>query len=137
MAGNTVQAYIRDIKHFEAFVGVRGVSRLSEATNSEVVAYLMSLKQAGRSKSTVNRKLASIRTYYTFLQRNGEVTVNPADDIKSPKIEKKEIEFLSLEEMDKLMSLPDETLKGLRDKAILELLYATGIRASELINMKE
>ena len=137
MAGNTVQDYIRDIKHFEAFVGVRGVSRLSEATNSEVVAYLMSLKQAGRSKSTVNRKLASIRTYYTFLQRNGEVTVNPADDIKSPKIEKKEIEFLSLEEMDKLMSLPDETLKGLRDKAILELLYATGIRASELINMKE
>lgn len=137
MAGNTVQAYIRDIKHFEAFVGVRGVSRLSEATNSEVVAYLMSLKQAGRSKSTVNRKLASIRTYYTFLQRNGEVTVNPADDIKSPKIEKKEIEFLSLEEMDKLMSMPDETLKGLRDKAILELLYATGIRASELINMKE
>ena len=71
MAGNTVQAYIRDIKHFEAFVGVRGVSRLSEATNSEVVAYLMSLKQAGRSKSTENRKLASIRTYYTFLQRNG------------------------------------------------------------------
>jgi len=137
MAGNTVQAYIRDIKHFEAFIGVRGVSRLSEASNSEVVAYLMSLKQAGRSKSTVNRKLASIRTYYNFLQKNGEVTINPADDIKSPKIEKKEIEYLSLEEMDRLMSLPDESLKGARDKAILELLYATGIRASELINMKE
>ena len=137
MAANTVQAYIRDIKHFEAFIGVRGVSRLSEATNSEVVAYMMSLKQAGRSKSTVNRKLASIRTYYNFLQRNGEVSVNPADDIKSPKIEKKEIEFLSLEEMDRLMSLPDDSLKGIRDKAILELLYATGIRASELICMKE
>ncbi|MBQ4650465.1 MAG: tyrosine-type recombinase/integrase [Firmicutes bacterium] len=137
MAGNTVQAYIRDIKHFEAFIGVRGVSRLSEATNSEVVAYLMSLKQAGRTKSTVNRNLASIRTYYAFLYKTGEVTVNPADDIKSPKIEKKEIEYLSLEDMDKLMSLPDNSPKGTRDRAILELLYATGIRASELINMKE
>lgn len=137
MAKNTVQAYIRDIRHFESFISVRGVSRLNEATNSEVVAYLMSLKSEGRSKSTVNRKLASIRTYYNYLQKNGEVTFNPADDIKSPKIEKKEIEFLSLEEMDRLMSLPDESIKGTRDRAILELLYATGIRASELINMKE
>lgn len=137
MASNTVQAYIRDIRHFEAFIGARGVSRLNEASNLEVVAYLMSLKTEGRSKSTVNRKLASIRTYYNYLQRNGDVEINPADDIKSPKIEKKEIEYLSTEEIDRLMSLPDESIKGIRDRAILELLYATGIRASELINMKE
>ncbi len=135
MAANTVQAYIRDIGHFMDFINERGVLELKEVTNSQVVAYLMNLKTAGRSKSTVNRKLASIRTYYGFLYKNGEIAVNPADDIKTPKIEKKSIEFLSIDEVDKLMSMPDESVKGMRDRAILELLYATGIRASELINM--
>lgn len=136
MSANTVQAYIRDIRHFAEFVSSRGVTDVSEATNAEVVAYLMNLKTAGRSQSTVNRKLASIRIFFEFLQRDGLVNINPADEIKSPKIEKKEIEFLSIEEIERLMSLPDQTQKGQRDRAILELLYATGIRASELIQMK-
>lgn len=136
MSANTVQAYIRDIRHFADFVSGRGVSDVYDASNAEVVAYLMNLKTAGRSQSTVNRKLASIRTFFEFLQRDGLVNANPADEIKSPKIEKKEIEFLSIEEIERLMSLPDQTQKGQRDRAILELLYATGIRASELIQMK-
>ena len=136
MSANTVQAYIRDIRHFAEFVSGRGVADVSDASNAEVVAYLMNLKTAGRSQSTVNRKLASIRTFFEFLQRDGLVNANPADEIKSPKIEKKEIEFLSIEEIERLMSLPDQTQKGQRDRAILELLYATGIRASELIKMK-
>lgn len=136
MSANTVQAYIRDIRHFAEFVSGRGVADVSDASNAEVVSYLMNLKTAGRSQSTVNRKLASIRTFFEFLQRDGLVNANPADEIKSPKIEKKEIEFLSIEEIERLMSLPDQTQKGQRDRAILELLYATGIRASELIQMK-
>ena len=136
MSANTVQAYIRDIRHFAEFVSDRGVADVSDASNAEVVAYLMNLKTAGRSQSTVNRKLASIRIFFEFLQRDGLVNTNPADEIKSPKIEKKEIEFLSIEEIERLMSLPDQTQKGQRDRAILELLYATGIRASELIQMK-
>ena len=136
MSANTVQAYIRDIRHFAEFVSGRGVADVSDASNAEVVAYLMNLKTAGRSQSTLNRKLASIRIFFEFLQRDGLVNTNPADEIKSPKIEKKEIEFLSIEEIERLMSLPDQTQKGRRDRAILELLYATGIRASELIQMK-
>lgn len=136
MSVNTVQAYVRDIRHFAEFVSGRGVADVSDASNAEVVAYLMNLKTAGRSQSTVNRKLASIRIFFEFLQRDGLVSTNPADEIKSPKIEKKEIEFLSIEEIERLMSLPDQTQKGRRDRAILELLYATGIRASELIQMK-
>lgn len=135
MSENTVQAYMRDIRHFEEFVMSRGYSMISEVSNTEVVAYLMNLKAAGRSKSTVNRKLASIRNYFNYLRNDGVIDVNPADDIKSPKIEKKEIEYISVEEMEKLLSMPDESIKGKRDRAILELLYATGIRASELIRL--
>lgn len=136
MSANTVQAYLRDIRHFADFVSGRGIGDVSDASNAEVVAYLMNLKTAGRSRSTVNRKLASIRIFFDFLQKEGLVKTNPADDIKSPKIEKREIEFLSIEEIERLMSLPDRTQKGMRDRAILELLYATGIRASEIIQMK-
>ena len=136
MSANTVQAYIRDVRHFDDFVKERGLTDVSEASNAEVVAYLMNLKTAGRSRSTVNRKLASIRTFFDFLQKGGAVSENPTGDIKSPKIEKREIEFLSIEEIERLMSLPDDTQKGMRDRAILELLYATGIRATELIQMR-
>ena len=136
MSANTVQAYVRDVRHFDDFVKSSGLMDVSEASNAEVVAFLMNLKTAGRSRSTVNRKLASIRTFFDYLQKSGSVSDNPTEDIKSPKIEKREIEFLSIEEIERLLSLPDDTHKGIRDRAILELLYATGIRATELIQMK-
>ena len=133
---NTVNAYMKDLEHFEDFVVSRGIDRITDVSNSDIVAYLMELKKQGRSKSTVNRRLTSIRTFYKFLLREGKVRENPAEDIKSPRIEKKDIEFLSIDEVNKLMTLPDESTKGIRDRAILELMYATGIRASELIDMK-
>lgn len=135
-AANTATAYIRDVRQFELFLNERGIEDLIDANNADVVSFLMDLKNKNSSKSTVNRKLASIRTYYTFLQKRMGLETNPADNIKSPKIEKKAIEFLSTEDIEKLMDLPDESEKGIRDKAILELLYATGIRASELIDME-
>lgn len=135
-AENTSSAYVRDVLQFEEFINERGVLDSYDATNADVVAFLMDLKSKGSSKSTVNRKLASIRTYYAFLQKRMGLDNNPADNIKSPKIEKKVMEYLQIEEIDKLMNLPDDTDKGIRDKAMLELLYATGIRASELIDME-
>lgn len=133
---NTIEAYVRDIEHFNYFVSLRGISDLKDVTNTEIVAYLMNLKNENKSKSTVNRKLASIRTFYNYLLKTRVVKDNPTVDIKTPKIERKKIEYLSIEEIEKLLDLPDETDKGMRDRAILELLYATGIRASELIEMK-
>ncbi len=135
VAANTIQAYIKDLQHFETFILARG-GRFNDVTNTDILAYLMKLKEEGKSGSTVNRKLASIRTFYNYLLREVEVLENPTENIKSPKIEKKEIEYLSIEDIDKLMQLPSVGAKGLRDKAILEVLYATGIRASELIDMK-
>ena len=136
MSANTVEAYKRDVKGFAQFVEERGLSRPEEAGNAEVVAWLMRMKQEGKAKATVNRKLASIRTWYQYLMTEGVISRNPAADIKSPKIERKEISYLSMEEVDKLMSMPDESPKGIRDRAILELMYATGIRASELISLE-
>lgn len=136
MAENTIEAYQRDVNGFTRFVAERGIVCPEEAGNTEVVAWLMRLKQEGKAKATVNRKLASIRTWFQYLMAEGVVSVNPATDIKSPKIERKEIAYLSMEEIDKLMSMPDQSPKGIRDRAMLELMYATGIRASELIALE-
>jgi integrase/recombinase XerD len=133
MAPNTLEAYKRDVMGFMTFEASRGMTNVLETTSTEIVAYLHSLKSMGKSASTVNRKLASVRSFFNYLLREGQIAENPTTGIKTPKIERKSIEFLSLEEIDKLLASPDESLKGKRDRAILEVLYATGIRVSELI----
>ena len=104
---------------------------MSGGVDSSVAAFLMKLKDAGKSAATVNRKLASIRAYYDFLIGRGEAQLNPTDNIKSPRIPRKEVEFLSVEDVDRLLTSPDDSPKGIRDRALLELMYATGMRASE------
>ena len=136
MAQNTIEAYKRDVKSFAKFVAERGIDKPEESGNAEVVAWLMRMKQEGKAKATVNRKLASIRIWFQYLMGEGVIDRNPATDIKSPKIERKEIAYLTTEEIDRLMSMPDQSAKGIRDRAILELMYATGIRASELIALE-
>lgn len=92
-AGNTSRAYIRDVEQFSRFLKDRDLDEDVFATNADVVAFLMELKNAGSSKSTVNRKLSSIRIYYDFLMKKAGMASNPADNIKSPKIEKKSMVF--------------------------------------------
>lgn len=133
MSKNTLEAYRRDVLEFARFEEERGISDLKETQNTEVVAFLLKLKNDGRSAATVNRKLASIRAFYNYLQAREEISVNPAHNIKSPKIERKEVEYLTIEEVDRFLALPDKSDRGIRDRAILELLYATGIRVMELI----
>lgn len=134
MAQNTLEAYKRDVMDFFVFVRESGVTDLTAVSNTDVVAYLLKIKGDNKSAATVNRKLASIRAYYNFLQEKGKIKGNPTLGIKSPKIERKELEYLSLEEVDQLLQMPDKSTKGLRDSAILELLYATGIRVNEIIS---
>jgi len=133
---NTLEAYRRDVKAYEDFLYKRGVASTVDASNADVAAYLMELKHDGKSKSTANRKLSSIRSYYRFLIRQGVTTVNPTDDMKSPKIERKEVAYLTIQEVETLLEAPDDSVKGLRDRAMLEVLYGTGVRVSELIELK-
>lgn len=136
MSENTQRAYIRDIKNYENFVRTRGIEDPKDVGSTEVMAYLMELREEGMSRATLSRKLASIRSYYRFLAKKGLVDQNLVEEIKTPRVEKKEIEYISIEEIDRLMELPGDNTKGIRDRAILELLYATGMRASELIQMR-
>lgn len=133
MSRNTLEAYNRDVQEFIAFEGARGMTDLLETSSTEIIAFLHSLKMAGKSAATVNRKLASVRAFFNYLIQTGLMANNPTADIKSPKIERKELEYLTIEEVDKLLAMPDDSIRGIRDRAILEVLYATGIRVSELI----
>ena len=133
MAPNSLEAYKRDVMDFSRFISAKGEKDIDGCTNTDVVAYVLSLKEADKSPSTINRKLASLRSYYRYLQEQGTITQNPTGGIKAPKVEHKEIDFLSLEEVVRLLETPDDTVKGKRDRAILELMYATGIRVNEII----
>ncbi len=133
MAPNSVEAYVRDICEFLFFIEVKGLTTMNMVESTEVISFVLHLKNTGKSAATSNRKIASIRGFYSFMQDKGYMRANPCQNIKSPKIERKEIEYLTVKEVDKLISLPDNTVKGIRDRAILEVLYATGIRVSEMI----
>ncbi|HPX71244.1 MAG TPA: tyrosine-type recombinase/integrase [Bacillota bacterium] len=135
MAAASRSAYLSDMLEFSAFAAKRGKEE-SEVGNSDVAAFLLELKQAGKSSSTVNRKLASIRCYYRCLMELGVVASDPTAGIKSPRIQRSEIEYLSLAEVETLLSSPDESVKGIRDRALLELMYATGVRSGELVGIK-
>jgi integrase/recombinase XerD len=132
MEPNSVTAYLRDYKEFAVFLNGRGDALPADASKSDVAAFLMSLKQQGKTAATVNRKLASVRAFYRFMNQTGHMQTNPSMEIRTPKIAHKEIEFLTIEEVESLLSQPDESIKGIRDTAILEVLYATGLRVTEL-----
>ncbi len=133
---NTLDAYRRDIKEFHRYLGENGVRDASEMTNADVVAFMMKLKDEGKSGSTLNRKMASLRSYTAFLCREGVLDADPCDNIKAPKVEKKDVDYLTFEEVDSLLSAPDGSHKGVRDRAILEILYGTGIRVTEATELR-
>ena len=129
---NTVDAYIRDLKQFEEWLLEKGVSSLVKAKNIHVTGYLLYLKEKNMEGSTVNRKTASLRAFYKFGMLKKLVEEDPLIHVKVPKQKKKEVQYLTVPEIEKLVSLPDNSLFGIRDRAILEILYATGIRVTEL-----
>lgn len=133
---NTVESYRRDIKQYIAYLDNTGVSDFSAATKTTVLSYLLSLQKQGRAASTVSRTLASLRSFYIYMIQCGNAKEDPTLNLEAPHVEKKPPRILSSAEVEILMEQPvcDDN-KGIRDKAMLELLYATGIRVSELINL--
>jgi integrase/recombinase XerD len=135
MAKNSLDAYRRDANEFQRFLAERGIALIESVKKPDVNAYISKLKSEGRAGSTVNRKVAAIRAYSDYLYSNGVLNENPMAGVKSPKIERKKIEYLTIDEVEAILNAPDKSLKGMRDKAILELLYATGIRVTEITEM--
>ncbi len=133
---NTVESYKRDINQYITYLTKCNVKDISKTTDKEVKAYLLGLTNSGKANSTVSRTLASLRSFYMFLVQNGVMAANPTFEYEAPHIEKKPPTILSGYEVELLLEQPSEyDNKGIRDKAMLELLYATGIRVSELINL--
>lgn len=134
-AVNTLSSYLRDVKQFLSYLLVIDlvVEQVNQRTMEHYVKYLTT---HGKSQATITRNIASLKSFYTYLMISGVVTSNPAKSITSIKAERKLPQILTSKEVDLFLEQPDCTdAKGYRDKAMLELLYATGIRVSELINL--
>lgn len=131
---NTVVSYMRDIYKFNDYVFENGIKDITRCSNKDVAKYIDELGNDGKSAATVTRALASIRAFYTYLLSIKAVKKNPTKDIKSEKKKKSLPRILTNKEVDLFLKQPKcDSLKGYRDKAMLEILYATGIRVSELI----
>lgn len=135
---NTLSSYMRDLSQFAAFVNEHGAGDLRKAEQSTVVEYIRRMTERGKSAATVTRSLASIKSFYAFLLERGEVKTNPAKGVAAAKVERRYPEILTSKEVELFLDQPQcIDAKGYRDHAMLELLYATGIRVSELIELNE
>ena len=133
---NTVESYKRDILHYITYLKEHDNTDITAATAQTVTAYLDALRSTGKAASTISRAAASLKSFYSFIMRTGTIKENPTASVEAPKPEKKLPHILSGEEVERLLAAPLlDDYKGVRDKAMLELLYATGIRVSELINL--
>ena len=133
---NTLESYRRDINQYITYLEKNKISGPQEADRKDVLKYLNNMKSMGRADSTVSRMATSLRSFYMFLNIKGFMTEDPTIHLEGPHVEKKPPKVLNFEDVERLMEQPDEgEKKGCRDKAMLEVLYATGIRVSELINL--
>lgn len=136
LSTNTLQSYKRDVKQFMNYLGDVDLTLITKMNKSIIISYLLELQKKGRTSSTISRNIASLRSFYKYMTRNKIAESDPTLDLESPKIERKIPEVLSTEEVELLLEQPKcIDLKGYRDKAMLELLYATGIRVSELTGL--
>lgn len=133
MSERTAHAYRRDLTEFQT---ATGASDPSHITSRDIRGHLSSLLQKGLSRATVSRRLACLRSFFRFLVRQGKVTANPAEEIRPPKPEKRLPSYLTVDQAAGLLNAQTvNTFQAVRNKAILEMLYSTGARVSELCNL--
>ncbi len=136
-SSNTLASYLRDLRQFEQYLTEHGVQlqKVKQATVSDYVAWMTG---KGKSAATVTRSIASLKSFYAYLQSTGDVKTNPVRGVAAVKVERKFPEVLTSKEVELFLDQPQcVDAKGYRDHAMLELLYATGIRVSELIDLNE
>ena len=135
MSVNTLQSYERDVNQFIKYLNDNKLT-YSKISQQDIKDYLNHLQEIGKKTSSVSRSLASIRSFYQYAVKNKKVKTNPTENVQAPKVEKHAPSILSSQEIELLLNQPkDVDLKGIRDKAMLEFAYATGMRVTEIISL--
>ena len=132
----TVRNYTRDLVEFLNFLKEKRTNSLEDVNRQILRSFLARLSEQGTFKTSIARKLSAIRSFYRYLMREGILSSNPMEDTSSPKLDKRLPSFLTFEQTKELLSAPDlSTPKGIRDRALMELIYASGLRVSELAKL--
>lgn len=134
---NTEISYERDLRKLAAWLEEQGIGSFRDMSATTLNSYMLHLERERLAPATVSRSVAALRTFCQYLVREGVLERDPSEGLKPPRVERRMPAVLSVQEVDLLLRQPDgQSPKGIRDRAMLELLYATGIRVSELIHMK-
>ena len=137
LAHNTILAYGRDLKRFSAFLAKRRKRQIEEVSREDVVDFLSSLYKAKMDSRSVARYLVSMRNFFKFAVMEELIPLDPTENLESPKIRQSLPTYLRPDEVEKVLAAPDpSTPLGLRDRAMLEVLYSSGLRVSELLNLR-
>jgi len=136
VARNTLEAYERDLRRFFLFLAKKGLPEINAVKPEDIIGYLIQVKDEGLSANSTNRALAALRGFYKYLIREKKIEESPLTDIELAKVWMRLPDTVSKEEMNIILAQPGETTPAAqRDSAMMELLYATGIRVSELIGI--
>ena len=135
LSDNTLQSYKRDLKQFRNYLEACEL-HYNKVKEDDIKDYIRELQENGKKASSISRGIASIRSFYQFVLKNKKIKIDPTENIQSPKIEKRIPSVLTAKEVELLLDQPkDVDLKGIRDKAMLEFAYATGMRVTEMISL--
>ncbi len=136
LAENTLSSYNSDLKQFIRYLNKSQIKSFTKVTRGLLVAYIVKMQQQGKSPATISQHLAAMKSFYNFLQQERLVEVNPTANLELPRQPKKLPMVLTVEEIERLLGQPRTDIPaGLRDKAMLELFYATGLRVSEMLQL--
>jgi integrase/recombinase XerD len=136
-SNNTLQAYHNDLKKLYSFFDKQNINSVSKITETSLNSYILTLEKEGLAPATVTRNIAAMKAFILYLIKHQLIQGDPSERIKPPKVQKKSPQVIEISLVDKLINQPDKnTRKGIRDRAILELLYATGVKVSEMIRVK-
>lgn len=133
LSDNTKAAYLSDLLSFDEYLNNKMINKV---TSKDIVSYIDNLTDLKEADKTIARKIVSIRTFFDFLMKEKRINVNPCEKIESPKLRKSLPKTLNFEEINKLLDLKPKTALEYRNRAMIELMYATGLRVSELVNLE-
>jgi integrase/recombinase XerD len=136
-APNTLQAYQNDLRKLQLFLERQNINSAAKISETSLNSFILTLEKEGLSPASVSRNISTMKAFLLYLIKHGLLVDDPSDRIKPPKIKKKTPQIIDTSLVDKLLQQPNlKTKKGIRDRAMMELLYATGVKVSELLAMK-